>query len=110
MSPPWSTTTMASGAASKRPRYFASESLLSLRSRMTSEKPRRLPAGPAPEAAEPNACCAFQLGVSALVISSDFCHAYFRVAAWNERSTMSSACSSFYSYLLAGAAKSENIR
>ena len=45
ISPAWFTTTIASGAASNRPRYFAPDSLLSLRSWLNSENPRRFPAG-----------------------------------------------------------------
>src|SRR5450432_1285948 len=37
------TTTMASGAASSGPRYFAADSLLSVMSRLISEKPRSRP-------------------------------------------------------------------
>ena len=40
ISPLWFTTTIASGAASRSPRYFAPDSLLSLRSRLITENPR----------------------------------------------------------------------
>ena len=41
--PSWFTTTIPSGAASSSPRYLASDSFCSLRSRQISENPRRFP-------------------------------------------------------------------